>query len=731
MPWLFPTVDTWANGLNSAKAGKASRAGARAARVVRIIRMIRLIRLVKLYKYFAESRLYKGARIVPLNRDDDLDKTAPQSRVGAEMSDRTTKKVIIGILIMLICVPLFQPEEVQYINDFLMYEVMDRWTMRNFINQTNIGNSSEIASAIDAWDFAERQLIATTNCIYILYQQGKNVEKEVYVANKPDPSALRATEREIITISKASSDFYKLHGIFDTSAKAFEEAWLGVLLTTFVIALLAVGTMTFASDVNNLVIIPIERMVQLVTEISSNPLGGDLNSKIGDTENTYDGMETTVLLRTITKIAGLMRVGFGEAGAEIIGRNLNLSQSDEGGSAHSMNLLGNGRKIESIFAFCDVRNFTDTTECLQEEVMLFVNRIAHILHNHVVQCGGAANKNIGDAFLLTWKVDPSKMRTGIPEDHGYVADRALLSLIKTMVEMVRYEEFICNFSPTAVATLFERMPSYSCRIGCGLHFGWAIEGAIGSDTKIDASYISPHVNLTEFLEGATKDYGIPLLMSEPFYELLTPMAQVYCRKVDSILKSENDKISSLFTYDIKVEGVIEVKAISKDATKHGQRMSSERKIHKITAIKKSEKTAQVETRRKSHALHEHIRPSIKHRKDEILGGGAPIIEMAPFLPDVWDTDKDLVDIRCHFNGRCRRYWDRALDFYLKGDWQSARYTLCQLDQIMTVDDGPSDFLMRYMEKFAFVAPQNWQGFRDINAKIDEHLLSSTALLDIS
>ena len=36
--------------------------------------------------------------------------------------------------------------------------------------------------------------------------------------------------------------------------------------------------------------------------------------------------------------------------------------------------------IHSIFGFCDVRQFTDTTECLQEEVMLFVNRIGHILH---------------------------------------------------------------------------------------------------------------------------------------------------------------------------------------------------------------------------------------------------------------------------------------------------------------------------------------------------------------
>ena len=32
-------------------------------------------------------------------------------------------------------------------------------------------------------------------------------------------------------------------------------------------------------------------------------------------------------------------------------------------------------------------------------------------------------------------------------------------------------------------------------MGFGLHYGWAIEGAIGSNLKIDASYLSPDVNM--------------------------------------------------------------------------------------------------------------------------------------------------------------------------------------------------------------------------------------------
>lgn len=29
----------------------------------------------------------------------------------------------------------------------------------------------------------------------------------------------------------------------------------------------------------------------------------------------------------------------------------------------------------------------------------------------------------------------------------------------------------------------------------GLHYGWAIEGTIGSNHKVDASYLSPNVNM--------------------------------------------------------------------------------------------------------------------------------------------------------------------------------------------------------------------------------------------
>ena len=40
-----------------------------------------------------------------------------------------------------------------------------------------------------------------------------------------------------------------------------------------------------------------------------------------------------------------------------------------------------GKKKCAIYGFCDIRNFTDTTECLEEEVMTFTNNIGSMVHN--------------------------------------------------------------------------------------------------------------------------------------------------------------------------------------------------------------------------------------------------------------------------------------------------------------------------------------------------------------
>merc|ERR1719253_1402981 len=105
---------------------------------------------------------------------------------------------------------------------------------------------------------------------------------------------------------------------------------------------------------------------------------------------TPEPMETVVLEKTIVKIGSLLALGFGEAGAEVIGQTM------AGSGSSQLDAMIPGTKVDAIFGFCDIRNFTDATEVLQDQVMLFVNRIAGVVHQCIDDFFGAPNKNIGD-----------------------------------------------------------------------------------------------------------------------------------------------------------------------------------------------------------------------------------------------------------------------------------------------------------------------------------------------
>ncbi len=77
--------------------------------------------------------------------------------------------------------------------------------------------------------------------------------------------------------------------------------------------------------------------------------------------------------------------------------------------------------------------------------------------------------------------------------------------------------------------LNERLPDFAVRLGFGLHIGWSIEGLIGSERKVDASYLSPGVNMAMQLEGGTKMYGVGWLISEPLFNLMSHAYKALCR----------------------------------------------------------------------------------------------------------------------------------------------------------------------------------------------------------
>mmetsp|Transcript_55180 Transcript_55180/g.75858 ORF Transcript_55180/g.75858 Transcript_55180/m.75858 type:complete len:202 (+) Transcript_55180:1487-2092(+) len=98
---------------------------------------------------------------------------------------------------------------------------------------------------------------------------------------------------------------------------------------------------------------------------------------------------------TIYKIGNLLQRGFGELGAKIVSKT--LTQTDQ-----YMDLTIAGKKVEVVFAVCRIKQFTETTECLQDEIIVFVNKIVRIIHECTKRWDGKPTKNYGDKYLLTW-----------------------------------------------------------------------------------------------------------------------------------------------------------------------------------------------------------------------------------------------------------------------------------------------------------------------------------------
>lgn len=652
--WLWDRmVDTSTLGSSSMvgqaqTAGVTSRAGARSARIIRIIRVIRVVRLNKIYKNTNKGR----NRIAPA----DEFSIPEESKIGKKLTDLTIKRVIVLVLGLLVLLPLFDVGFFSVSYTSWDYGVMD------------------LDRALEGSDFLEtmKQFIAfhQHDRRPLLYLTAELEGRELIWEADVSLSDLRTGE-------KYTAHRDHITAVFDMRADTTFSAQLSLCQTLFICTVLTLGAVSLSQDSNRLVITPIEKMISKVKRMARNPLAA-MNDDMKDVFDldtpkkscwccsqpvVVQGLETSLLEDAIMKIGALLALGFGEAGAQIIADNLSKENSV------MRSALGEGSKVLAIFSLCDIRNFTDTTEVLQERVMVFVNEIAGIVHHTADEFLGAANKNIGDAFLLVWKF--SNEHTEVRNLKLYLdntvfvsayADLALLAVLKIIAKMnsslsiLKYRDF---------ADLKKRMPGYSVKLGFGLHLGWAVEGAIGSEFKVDASYLSPHVNLTAKLEELTKLYGVPLVLSGALQQILGPFCKKHCRHIDTVKLPAAHKPIKLFTYDVTFSKLFpsEQKPFDKE----------------ISKTKRKEKLAKLKEGRLDIADMIYKSKKLKYLSENLLPG--------------------YLDA-----------YERGISEYEAGHWRSSRELLEQSLEFKPAD-GPSQALLTYMRDYDFTAPSNWPGYR--------------------
>ena len=163
--------------------------------------------------------------------------------------------------------------------------------------------------------------------------------------------------------------------------------------------------------------------------------------------------------------------------------------------------LGGERRTLSIL-FCDVRGFTTIAETLKddpEQLTTLINRLLTPLSDIVLTHGGTIDKYIGDCLMAFWNAPLDDGR------HAVHAVAAALDMLDAMTALNRELEAEAAANGTAYHAL---------KIGIGINTGDCVVGNMGSSQRFDYSVLGDAVNLASRLEGASKAYGVPLLIGE-------------------------------------------------------------------------------------------------------------------------------------------------------------------------------------------------------------------------
>ncbi|MDD3815199.1 MAG: adenylate/guanylate cyclase domain-containing protein [Desulfocapsaceae bacterium] len=155
--------------------------------------------------------------------------------------------------------------------------------------------------------------------------------------------------------------------------------------------------------------------------------------------------------------------------------------------------LGGERRELSIF-FSDLQGFTTISEGLEPEKLTgLLNAYLSAMTDIILEEDGTVDKYEGDAIIAFWNA---------PID---VADHA----VRAVRAALRCQEKLTELRP-----LFKEQYGHELYMRIGINSGSAVVGNLGSSTRFDYTMLGDAVNLAARLEGANKQFGTYLMISQ-------------------------------------------------------------------------------------------------------------------------------------------------------------------------------------------------------------------------
>jgi class 3 adenylate cyclase len=175
--------------------------------------------------------------------------------------------------------------------------------------------------------------------------------------------------------------------------------------------------------------------------------------------------------------------------------------------------LGDHVKCSMTILFCDIRNFTALSEALgPQEIFDLLNSFLGCMGPVISKYGGFIDKYIGDGIMALFHPEPES------------ALNAAIAMFKALQTLNASQAKPLNF-------------------GVGINTGELILGIIGGEKRMVSTVIGDAVNVASRVEGLTKVYAVPILISGNVEQKLKNPAEYALRLIDEVyLKGKSTQV---------------------------------------------------------------------------------------------------------------------------------------------------------------------------------------------
>ena len=315
-----------------------------------------------------------------------------------------------------------------------------------------------------------------------------------------------------------------------------------------------------------------------------------------------------------------------------------------------------GQQVHAVFGAVSLKHLSLLTRVLQEKVLSVINKVGEILEGVISEYHGRVIRSVHDSFLIIWKYPE---QTNVVDIQKRIAELAMLAAAKVAVAISKCP-VLASYRNHPKILQFES--NFKIELNIGLHIGWAIEGIIGSEFKIDAAYISADVSNTHQICSLNEELGTNILCSEAYnLSLSNEMAEEW-RLVDSV------KLNST-KHNIKIYSLDMILSYSSD----------QRSFYSQPNIQRYRR------------LEMKLEPEYETHR-------------------TWLCDEDIQSSRDGLGKAFFNMFSMGFLNYEAGEWLQAASAFETTKEMCNRTDGPSDFLLRYMNRNPS-APAGWVGYR--------------------